>query len=201
VQKEASRCGDIVRNLLLFARPSGADLAPRTLNPILERCVMLVRHHLEITGIQLDHRPAEGDDHLVCDANEVQQAIVALLVNAVEAMPEGGRLTLAASASPDSLHVEVTDTGVGISPQALPHIFEPFFTTKEAGSGVGLGLSVVYGIVQRHKGRIEVDSQPGRGTTFRIELPRSPESAPSVPPAREAAAAAPGAKGPGPEER
>jgi signal transduction histidine kinase len=102
---------------------------------------------------------------------------VALLVNATEAMPEGGSLTLAASIAAGepapAIRVEVIDTGVGIAPDVLPHIFEPFFSTKHGASGVGLGLSVAYGIVQQLGGRIEVESTPGRGTAFTIVIPRA----------------------------
>jgi two-component system NtrC family sensor kinase len=174
IQKESLRCGDIVRNLLVFARVSGGEFALQRLNPILERAVMLVRHHLEIKGIRLAFVPLGGDDQVVCDADQVQQALLALLVNAVEAMPQGGTLTLRGDGDEGTVRLVVSDTGVGIPPDALPHIFEPFFSTKEGGTGVGLGLSVVYGIAQRHGGRVEVDSAVGRGTTFTLHLPRNP---------------------------
>jgi signal transduction histidine kinase len=110
-------------------------------------------------------------DTLTADANQIQQALVALLVNAVEAMPDGGELHVRASGTLDQIVLEIGDTGVGIAPEVLPHIFEPFVSTK-ADKGVGLGLAVVYGIVQRHEGTIDVSSAPGCGTTFRIALPR-----------------------------
>jgi two-component system NtrC family sensor kinase len=182
VQKESARCGQIVKNLLLFARRSGVRFAPHHLNEIADRSLMLVHHHIQMAGLKLEQTRLQGDDQVLCDGDQIQQALVALLVNAVEAMPEGGTLSVrlapdggvdAADATAEVL-IEISDTGTGIPADILPHIFEPFFTTKEGGNGLGLGLAVVYGIIQRHGGRIEVDSPPGAGTTFRIHLLRRP---------------------------
>jgi two-component system NtrC family sensor kinase len=175
IQKEADRSGVIVRNLLTFARRSGVEFALHSLNEILDRSLMLVRHHLEMAEIHLETERIRDEDELVCDADQLQQALVALLVNAVEAMPNGGTLTVAAEVSEDWIHLTISDTGVGIPEDALPQIFEPFFTTKTTAEGAGLGLAVVYGIVQRHAGRIEVESKPEQGSTFRVFLPRQPE--------------------------
>jgi two-component system NtrC family sensor kinase len=174
IQKEADRCGVIVRSLLTFARRSGAPMGPHALRPILERALMLVRHHFEISQIRVEAPPFDGDDALVCDADQIHQALVALFVNAVEAMPQGGSLRVTTTGDADQLRVSVADTGVGIPPDALEHIFEPFFSTKDRQEGVGLGLAVVHGIVQRHGGRIEVESEVHRGTTFHLILPRRP---------------------------
>jgi two-component system, NtrC family, sensor kinase len=174
IQRESSRCGEIVRNLRVFSRQSGGEFVPHHLNILLERALLLVRHHLEMSNIRLETLPIDGDDQIVCDANQVEQALVALFVNAVEAMPGGGTLAVRLCRAEDSVHVELSDSGVGIDPEVLPHIFEPFFSTKEGESGVGLGLAVVYGIVHRHGGVIEVSSEPGSGTTFRIKLPAQP---------------------------
>jgi two-component system NtrC family sensor kinase len=174
IQKEANRSGQIVKNLLIFARRSGAEFALHRLNPVLDRAVMLVRHALEMASIQLEMSPLEGDDQLICDADQVEQALVALLINAVEAMPGGGTLGLAAEASGDRVVLTVEDSGVGIPKESLPHIFEPFYTSKNDIEGSGLGLAVVYGIIQRHGGSIEVQSEVEQGTRFRIVLPRRP---------------------------
>jgi len=174
IRREAGRCGDIVRNLLLFARRSGTELALHSINEVVDRALMLVRHHLEMANVALDNRSLDGDDGVVCDADQVQQALVALLVNAVEAMPDGGTLTVSATSVGEAVELVVADTGVGIPPDVLPRLFEPFFSTKDKTSGVGLGLAVVYGIVRRHGGEIDVDSEPGRGTAFRVRLPRHP---------------------------
>jgi len=177
IQKEADRCGGIVRNLLTFARRNGSQMGAHAMGTIVERALTLVRHHIEISGIRLERAPLEGDDQLTCDADQVHQALVALIVNAVEAMPNGGTLRIAVRGAADDVRASVSDTGVGIPPDALEHIFEPFFSTKNRQEGVGLGLAVVHGIVQRHGGRIEVESELQCGTTFHLILPRRPSGA------------------------
>jgi two-component system, NtrC family, sensor kinase len=176
IQQEAGRCGKIVRNFLLFSRQSGGEMLLQPLSPVIEHALAIVRHHLEMRRVALVWEPLPGDDpgggQIVCDAGQIQQALVDLFVNAVEAMPEGGTLTVGVRALDDQVEIAVADTGVGIPQDALPRIFEPFFTTKEAGSGAGLGLPVVYGIAERHGGRIDVESRVGMGTTFRLTLPR-----------------------------
>jgi two-component system NtrC family sensor kinase len=176
IEMECSRCGAIVQNLLLFSRRTGAAMSPIDLNEVAERSLMLVRHHLEIKGIELHSEPLSGNCRIVADAGQLQQALVALLVNALEAMngleAGEGKLTLRLCGSDDEVQIDVGDTGAGISAEVLPRIFEPFFSTKETERGVGLGLAVVYGIVQRHGGQIEVESQIGQGTVFHLRLPR-----------------------------
>ncbi len=174
VQQECVRCGQIVRNMLMFARPGGAEMVSVDLNEIVDRSLMLVRHHLDISGIELHTELLEANNRIVADPGQVQQALVALLVNAVEAMPDGGTLTVRLTAEPEGVRIDVEDTGSGITPDVLPLIFEPFFSTKQRESGSGLGLSVVYGIVHRHGGSIEVESEVGRGTTFHLRLRRVP---------------------------
>jgi signal transduction histidine kinase len=148
------------------------------LHEILDRCVQLVDHHLKLNNIKLIKEYQAGKAEVWCDKDQMQQAFLAIMVNAVEAMSGGGSLTLRTGTDPDKrkLRIEIQDTGSGISPQDLPHIFEPFYTTKKEGKGVGLGLSVCYGIIERHEGKISVNSTPGKGTTFIIELSlRQPE--------------------------
>jgi two-component system NtrC family sensor kinase len=173
VEKEAQRCGDIVRNLLLFSRSAGARFAEEDLAPLFERCALLVNHKAELQDVEILQEIESGLPRVVCDASQIQQVVLALAMNAIEAMPQGGTLTLGARANPagDGVILTVSDTGCGIAPEIKDHIFEPFFTTKEQVTGVGLGLSVVYGIVSRHHGQIEVDSAPQAGTTFTITLP------------------------------
>ncbi len=185
LQQECSRCGGIVQNLLLFARRTGdGAMAPTDLNEVVERSLMLVRHHLEMSDVHLYCEMLKGDPTMIADAGQVEQALVALMVNAVEAMTadghRGGELEVLLSSDAQAVEVTIRDTGVGIPPEVQGRIFEPFFSTKNAESGVGLGLAVVYGIVQRHGGTIEVDSAPGRGTTFRLRLPRRPQPDPAL---------------------
>ncbi|MCC6406296.1 MAG: HAMP domain-containing protein, partial [Planctomycetes bacterium] len=196
IQKEASRSGGIVKNLLSFARQSGGALSEQRLAPILERALLLVRHSLQMSQIQIESPQVACDDRLWCNADQIQQALVALFVNAVEAMPQGGKLSVGVEPRGDGLAISIRDTGCGIQPDVLPHIFEPFFTSKDRAEGAGLGLAVVYGIVQRHGGSIDVESEPGKGTTFQIQLPRKPAASPSQS-ASSAASSPP--NGPGPD--
>jgi two-component system NtrC family sensor kinase len=176
VDGEAGRCGDIVRNLLLFSRSSPARFAEADVPPLLERCRLLLRHQAELQGVTLEVDTEEALPRVTCDAGQVEQMALALAMNALEATPTGGRVVLGARRDGEEggLLLTVSDTGSGIREEDQARIFEPFFTTKEAGKGVGLGLAVVYGIVTRHGGRIEVDSRPGVGTVFTVRLPRHP---------------------------
>ena len=180
IERECRRCGGIVQNLLLFAKRSGSSMASVDVNEVVRRSLMLVEHHLHMSGLKLNAEFLEGDSRIMADGGQLQQALVALLVNAVEAMsglPEGrGELTIRVRGTAETVEIDVGDSGVGIPAEVLPNIFEPFFSTKEAENGVGLGLSVVFGIVQRHGGRIDVDSNVGSGTTFHLTLPRQPEA-------------------------
>jgi len=179
IEKECGRCGNIVRNLLIFARRTGAEMAPIDVNEIVQRSLMLLQHHLEISGVTLESEPLQGDPEIVADGGQIQQALIALFVNAIEAMTsdgEEGKLTVRLSGDATEIRIDISDTGVGIPPDVLPQIFEPFFSTKEKESGAGLGLAVVYGIVQRHGGEITVESNLDRGTTFHLRLPRKPKA-------------------------
>jgi two-component system NtrC family sensor kinase len=143
------------------------------LRSIVTRSFQLIHHHLQIHNIKPVVELGKEAVSVNCDPQQIEQALLALEINAVEAMPEGGTLTLRLERGPDGEHVRVvvSDTGCGIRQEDLPHIFEPFFTTKEGGKGTGLGLAVTYGIVQRHSGTIDVESALQSGTTFVITLP------------------------------
>jgi two-component system NtrC family sensor kinase len=171
MESEATRCGEIVRNLLLFSRAPGVRFSEEDLGVLLERCVLLVNHQAELQEVKIELDVREGLPPLVCDASQIQQVVLALALNAIESMPSGGTLVIRARLVWEEAVLSVADTGCGISPENLSHIFEPFYTTKDQGKGVGLGLAVAYGIVTRHRGRIEVDSDPGKGTTFAVYLP------------------------------
>ncbi|MFA6108196.1 MAG: ATP-binding protein [Candidatus Latescibacterota bacterium] len=175
IETETARCGNIVKNLLEFSRQSGAVTGEANVNDILERTLFLIAHKVELQGIGLTRELAEDLPLLNCDPDQIQQAMLAMLINAAEAMPDGGRLYVATRLSGEGterqVEVEITDTGMGIPQELIGRLFEPFFTTKQDKKGVGLGLSVVYGIVRRHHGRIDVRSEVGRGTTFLVSLP------------------------------
>ena len=173
IASESRRCGDLVKNLLTFSRTAPMNPEPTDLQAVVERMVRLVQHKLEMTGIQLQVDFAPDLPRIYCDAAQIEQVLVALVMNSIDAMPRGGNLWIRARVLPDSdqIEIQVRDDGSGIPPEILPHIFEPFLTTKESGRGVGLGLAISHSIIERHHGRIEVQSEVGRGTTFTIRLP------------------------------
>jgi two-component system NtrC family sensor kinase len=173
IANETERCGNIVKNLLLFSKKQVGEFALVPLRHIIENATRLMQHHFAISNVQLQTAYSSEQISVMCDEQQIQQALVALFVNSVEAMPEGGtiRLSVTQHNPGDDITMILSDTGSGIAPEDIPHIFEPFFTTKHDGKGVGLGLSVVYGIIERHGGKISVESLPGTGTTFTILLP------------------------------
>lgn len=173
MESETARCGEIVRNLLAFARHSTLNVAEHRVEEIIQRTVALVAHDLEMREMRLRCACEPGLPLVRCDFRQIQQALLNLMMNAVEAMEKGGLLSLQAQKGDREgfLILSVSDTGCGIPEENLSQIFEPFFTTKEEAKGVGLGLAVVYGIITRHGGSIEVESRVGEGTTFRIYLP------------------------------
>jgi signal transduction histidine kinase len=170
--RETDRCSQIVSNLLTFSRKSADQNILVPVDELLHRCVMLSRHRLELAGIQLRLSIGNSDMATQGDMNQLQQCIINLIFNAIDAMPQGGQLDLSAHRSTDrkQITISVKDSGCGIGPRDKDRIFEPFFTTKKEGYGVGLGLSTTYGIIQRHGGSIHVDSDPGKGSTFCIQL-------------------------------
>jgi len=173
VETETERCAQIVSNLLAFSRKSPPAMGPVQIQELLQKCISLSRHKLELQNIALTTSFQPNLPVIQGDANQLQQCIINLIFNAIDAMPEGGDLQIKSPHHADKTHVAIviSDTGAGIPENNLPHIFEPFFTTKQEGYGVGLGLSTVYGIIEHHNGRIDVESRPGKGTTFIITLP------------------------------
>jgi PAS domain S-box-containing protein len=171
--REAKRCGDVVGNLLSFSRQQSMEPRWVDLAGMLEHIIALTRHSMRLLHVELTTDLGQGPLEVWGDHNQLQQCLANLVFNGIEAMPDGGQLTIRAGLDQDkkAVWVEVADTGEGILPENIPHIFEPFFTTKKVGHGVGLGLSMVYGIISNHRGNIEVESDPGRGTLFRVTLP------------------------------
>ncbi len=173
IAAESRRCGELVKNLLTLSRTAPMNLQSTNLQEVIDRCLLLVRHQLEHVGIELQLKLAEDLPRVSCDPSQIEQVLLALIMNAIDAMPRGGNLWLETRLSHDGrgIEIRVRDDGAGIAPDVLPQIFEPFMTTKENGRGVGLGLAISRGIVERHNGRVEVESELGRGTAFTITLP------------------------------
>ena len=173
VEREIRRCKSIIGSLLTFARVSDKEYGPIALNKTIQNTLSFMQSNLSKGAVKVETRYEEGLPAVVGDSNELQQVFLNILVNARKAMPDGGALTIETSANKDEhkVHVSISDTGVGITPDILEKIFDPFFTTSKPGDGTGLGLSISYGIVKDHGGEILVDSTPGKGTTFTVVLP------------------------------
>src|ERR1700685_3736017 len=180
IAAESRRCGDLVKNLLTLSRTAPMNVQCTDLYAVIDRCLLLVRHQFELAGIQLQPNLADDLPRVPCDPAQMEQVFLALIMNAIDAMPRGGNLWIETRLSNDKteINIRVRDDGAGIAPDVLPQIFEPFLTTKETGHGVGLGLAISRGIVERHNGRIEVESELGRGTTFTVTLPAQENQAP-----------------------
>jgi PAS domain S-box-containing protein len=170
-EEEIGRAQAIIKNLLEFSRESGAELDRLDVNDLLGRTLQLMGKYLQDNGVDVTAELGAIPPCLA-NANAMRQIALNLITNAVQAMPDGGRLTLRTeTAGPNLIRIEVRDTGVGIPPEHLQDIFNPFYTTKEPGQGTGLGLSVVHSILRRYHGEIRVASEVGVGTTFTIDLP------------------------------
>ncbi len=171
IRDEAIRCGEIVKNLLVFAKKDFGKWTEESLHRVINNSLQLVKHKIHIKELELFQELGVGNDTIYCDVSGIQHILVALFINAIDAMAKGGKLEVKTSLLDDSAQIIISDTGGGIPEDIIPHIFEPFFSTKES---TGLGLAVVYGIIQQHKGEIKVESKPNHGTTFIITLPRRP---------------------------
>lgn len=179
MEKELDRTTRIIRNLLDFARQSEPSMRPISINQVIESALLLVGHQIDLENIKLEKKLAKQLPLVQADPDKIQQVLINIILNATQAMPKGGTITIATSTAEEVLinespkntvQIDIKDTGVGIPKENLNQLFTPFFTTKEKGKGVGLGLSVVHGIIERHKGKIKVESQPNVGTTFTIYL-------------------------------
>ena len=172
IESETKRCGDIVKSLLDFSRKDVENFENKPLHKILKEAYELMAHQLKISNIHFYNDFAAEKDMIHCRDNQIKQACIAILVNASEAVLENGEIMMK-TLNPDDEHIriEITDNGIGIDPEDLPHIFEPFYSAKQKVNGVGLGLAIVHGIIQNHKGRIEVESELGKKTTLSIILP------------------------------
>ena len=170
---QADRCKDFIRGLLDFARQRKPEKTLGNINAIMRGCISLMENQAIFHNIQIVENYQDNLPLIVIDHSQIERVFMNLIINATEAMSDGGKLTLATRLDPDDrvVEVEFTDTGHGISEENMNKLFEPFFTTKDIGHGTGLGLAISYGIVKNHRGIISVESEVGKGTTFIVRLP------------------------------
>ena len=171
IVKQTFRASEIVNNLLNFSRTGAGDARDINVNSVLEETLSLLAHPLKSSRIQIVKQLGDPIPPVRGSANKLQQVFLNLFLNARDAMPGGGMLEIRTSAHNGSVEIEIADTGAGIPREHIHRIFDPFFTTKASGRGTGLGLSVSYGIIKEHAGKIDVRSTPGKGTSFHVEFP------------------------------
>ena len=171
IAKQTFRASEIVNSLLNFSRTSPTEFIKTDINRVIRETASLVDHQFKNASIALDLGLADGLPAIQGNSSKLQQVFLNLFLNARDAMSSGGALHVRSWSESGVVHVEVRDSGQGIPPEHLSRIYDPFFTTKGAKKGTGLGLSITYGIVQEHKGTIEVDSIVGKGTSFRLVFP------------------------------
>ncbi len=185
IAKQTFRASEIVNSLLNFSRTSPTEFARVDLNKVIRETANLVEHQFQKAGVAVDLGLTDGLPAIQGNASKLQQVFLNLFLNARDAMGSGGALHVRSWHEGALVHVEVRDTGQGIQPEHVSRIYDPFFTTKGAKKGTGLGLSITYGIVQEHKGTIEVSSVVGKGTSFRLDFPEAATSA-VAPPLKQA---------------
>ena len=168
---ETVRLGDLLRKMLSFSKPDQEQRRPVDVNTILDEIVILHEKQLRENSIRVVTDFQENIAPVMASTNQLRQVFINMFSNARDAMPEGGSLRVKTESDAHRVHVSIADTGIGIAPQDLNKIFDTFFTTKESVKGVGLGLSVCYGFIQDHGGDIQVESKPGKGSTFIVTLP------------------------------
>jgi PAS domain S-box-containing protein len=171
IVKQTFRASEIVNNLLNFSRTGAAETTNVDVNKVVEDTLALVSHPLKTSQIQVVKNLSLDLPAVRGSANKLQQVFLNLFLNARDAMPSGGILEVRTNAHNGSVEIEVVDTGAGIPREHIHRIFDPFFTTKASGRGTGLGLSVSYGIIKEHAGKVDVRSAPGKGTSFHVEFP------------------------------
>jgi two-component system NtrC family sensor kinase len=189
IADESRRCGELVKNLLSFSRTTPMNRQTTDLNAVIDRSVRLIAPQMDMKGVEVHTELPPDLPRVQCDPGQIEQVVLALAMNALDAMPRGGNLWISTHARLQSgeIAIQVRDDGSGIPADLLPHIFEPFLTTKETGKSVGLGLAVSHNIIERHSGRIDVQSELGKGTVFSVTLPRDGSLSSIAPPLEEAA--------------
>jgi two-component system NtrC family sensor kinase len=172
IYAQAERAGGTVRNLLDFTRVDQPSFVAVSVQELLSSTLKLTKHEMELSNVELKYLSAESGLLVQGDFGQLQQVFLNLIINAIQAMPRGGVLTISVrEEDPDQVRIDLTDTGVGIPQAIISEIFDPFFTTKEKGTG--LGLSISYSIIRKHGGMILVNSQINHGSTFSVYLARS----------------------------
>ena len=169
--KQTFRASEIINALLNFSRTTGTEFGEVDLNKVIRETLALMEHQFKVGRVEVESALGSELPTIYGNVGKLQQVFLNLFLNAKDAMPRGGRLTIATTGRDSTVQVEVTDTGVGIPRENLHRIYDPFFTTKATNQGTGLGLAVTYGIVREHSGKIQVSSAPGKGTSFRLEFP------------------------------
>lgn len=178
---QTNRCKNIVQNLLDFSRTTTGEMLPLKMNTLITSTLNLVKDQSMFHSIEIKTDFMQNLPNVIGDKSRLEQVFLNLFLNAAAAMEEKGKLTITTKlAANDDVIILVSDTGKGIAPEDMPRIFEPFFTTKEPGKGTGLGLSLAYGVIRSHKGAIDVESEPGKGTTFIITLPTAVSSSEEI---------------------
>lgn len=171
ISDESSRCGKIVKDLLIFSHRDEEMFTREDAHGIIRKSLSLIRHYLQLHTIEAEENYAAPHSVIICNPQNIQQALLALFMNAIEAMNYNGKLIVETASDDKDIIIRIKDTGPGIQPKDLPYIYDPFYTTKTEGKGTGLGLAVVYGILNHHKGSVEVENTSPEGTVFRITLP------------------------------
>jgi signal transduction histidine kinase len=175
---DAERCRDTVKELLEFTRQTRHLMQPHDINRAISRTLFLLENQTLFQNITIEKNLDQSLPTVRSDIQQLNHLFMNIILNAAQAMEGKGQLTLETAFQPENklVRIRISDTGPGIPEHILPHIFDPFFTTKEEGEGTGLGLSLVYGIVENHGGQIKAENKSDRGATFIIELPLTPKT-------------------------
>jgi two-component system NtrC family sensor kinase len=171
IVNETNRCKKIVKGLLDYARQTEPRKTLSDINEVADKSVDLISHQASLQNVKIEKKLQPDLPKIMIDVGQIQQVFINILLNAIEAMPQGGTLTMSSGMDDQMVALRFADTGIGIPEEILPKILDPFFTTKVQGRGTGLGLSVSYGIIERHRGKLEVKSKVGEGSTFTVKLP------------------------------